>query len=81
MRYAAWIYVTLAILNLRDDVSNMLDGIGFNLGEMRLSLLLLLQAAIVLALLDRGRAPDHADDGGPDRAERRTSRPRCGCWR
>ncbi|KPQ17918.1 MAG: Small-conductance mechanosensitive channel [Rhodobacteraceae bacterium HLUCCO18] len=54
VRYAAWIYVTLAILNLRDDVSNMLDGIGFNLGEMRLSLLLLLQAAIVLALLIAG---------------------------
>ena len=32
----------------------MLDGIGFNLGEMRLSLLLLLQAAIVLALLIAG---------------------------
>jgi small-conductance mechanosensitive channel len=54
VRYGAWIYVTLAILNLRDEASNMLDGIGFDLGEMRLSLLVLLQAAIVFGLLIAG---------------------------
>jgi hypothetical protein len=35
VRYGAWAYVTLAILNLRDEASVLLDGIGFNLGEMR----------------------------------------------
>jgi small-conductance mechanosensitive channel len=54
VRYGAWAYVTLAILNLRDEASILLDGIGFNLGEMRVSLLVLLQAAVVLALLVAG---------------------------
>jgi small-conductance mechanosensitive channel len=54
VRYGAWAYVTLAILNLRDEASVLLDGIGFNLGEMRVSLLVLLQAAVVLALLIAG---------------------------
>ena len=54
VRYGAWIYVTLAILNLRDEAATLLDGIGFNLGEMRLSLLVVLQAALVLALLITG---------------------------
>jgi small-conductance mechanosensitive channel len=51
VRYGAWIYVTLAILNLRDEAASVLDGIGFNLGELRLSLLLLLQAATLVAAL------------------------------
>jgi small-conductance mechanosensitive channel len=54
VRYGAWIYVTLAIVNLRDEAATLLDGIGFNLGEMRLSLLVVLQAALVLALLITG---------------------------
>jgi small-conductance mechanosensitive channel len=51
VRYGAWAYVTLAILNLRDEAAALLDGIGFNLGEVRLSLLLLVQAVIVVTAL------------------------------
>jgi small-conductance mechanosensitive channel len=51
VRYGAWAYVTLAILNLRDEAAALLDGIGFNLGEVRLSLLLLVQAVILVTAL------------------------------
>ena len=51
VRYGAWIYVTLAILNLRDEAAAILDSVGFNLGDARLSLLTLLQAVLVVAML------------------------------
>jgi small-conductance mechanosensitive channel len=51
VRYGAWIYVTLTILNLRDEAMRILDTIGFSFGEMRLSLLLVLQAAVLLSAL------------------------------
>jgi hypothetical protein len=70
VRYGAWAYVTLAILNLRDEASVLLDGIGFNLGEMRVSLLVLLAGRGHACRADRGGAADHADDRRPDRAER-----------
>ena len=50
-RYGAWIYVTLAILNLRDEAAQLLDSIGFSMGEVRFSLLLVLQAIAMLAAL------------------------------
>ncbi len=50
-RYGAWVYVTLAILNLRDEAAQLLASIGFNLGEVRFSLLLLVQAIVLLAAL------------------------------
>ncbi|MEJ6389985.1 mechanosensitive ion channel family protein [Gymnodinialimonas ulvae] len=51
VRYGAWIYVTLAILDLRDETAAILDSVGFNLGDARLSLLTLLQAVLVVATL------------------------------
>ncbi|MEX3017363.1 mechanosensitive ion channel family protein [Gymnodinialimonas hymeniacidonis] len=51
VRYGAWIFVTLAILNLQDEAAAILDSVGFNLGETRLSLLTLLQAILVVATL------------------------------
>jgi small-conductance mechanosensitive channel len=48
VRYGAWIYVTLAILNLRDEAAAVLDGIGFDLGEVRISLLVLMQALLII---------------------------------
>ncbi|WP_025311488.1 mechanosensitive ion channel family protein [Roseicyclus elongatus] len=50
-RYGAWIYVTIAILNLREEVGALLDSVGFSLGGIRLSLLGLLQAVLFVALL------------------------------
>jgi small-conductance mechanosensitive channel len=54
VRYAAWIYVTLTILNLRDQAAQILDNIGFSIGDMRLSLLLVLQAALLVSALVLG---------------------------
>jgi len=50
-RYGAWVYVTLAILNLREEAAALLDSVGFSMGEMRLSLLVLLQAILVISAL------------------------------
>ncbi len=54
VRYGAWTYVTLAILGLTEDAGRFLDGIGFNLGDMRLSLLLVVQGIVILAVLITG---------------------------
>ena len=51
VRYGAWIFVTLAILNLRDEAAIVLDSVGFNLGDARLSLLTLVQVVLVLTTL------------------------------
>ncbi len=51
VRYGAWVFVTLAILNLQDEAAAILDSVGFNLGEARLSLLTLLQALLIVAAL------------------------------
>ena len=51
VRYGAWTYVTLAILNLQDEAAAVLDGIGFDLGEVRISLLVLMQAVLIIIAL------------------------------
>jgi small-conductance mechanosensitive channel len=56
LRYGAWAYVTLIILNIQDDAAAILRGIGFNLGDMRVSLLLVVQGfVLVTALLAAAR--------------------------
>lgn len=51
VRYGAWVFVTLAILNLTDEAASILDSIGFDLGDARLSLLTLVQGVLVVAAL------------------------------
>nr|WP_254656350.1 mechanosensitive ion channel domain-containing protein [Jannaschia sp. CCS1] len=51
IRYGAWIFVTLVILDLTDEAAALLDSVGFNLGDARLSLLTLVQAILVVAAL------------------------------
>lgn len=51
VRYGAWIYVTLLILNLLEPAEQLLDSAGFTVGEIRFSLLLLIQALVVLGAL------------------------------
>lgn len=51
VRYSAWTFVTLAILNLTDEAAALLDTVGFNLGDARLSLLTLVQGVLVVAAL------------------------------
>jgi len=46
----AWAYVAAAILGIVDDVAAFLDNAGFNVGNMRLSVLTALQTALMLGL-------------------------------
>ncbi|WP_341366935.1 mechanosensitive ion channel domain-containing protein [Yoonia sp. BS5-3] len=51
VRYGAWTYVTLRILNLLDPAEQLLDSAGFSVGDIRFSLLLLIQALVILGVL------------------------------
>lgn len=50
VRYGAWIWVTLTILGITDESKQLLDSIALELGETRISLWLLLQAAFILGV-------------------------------
>jgi len=54
VRYGAWIWVTLSILNLTDETQAALDGAALELGTMRLSLWIIVQAVVLLAVLFAG---------------------------
>ena len=47
----AWIYVAATILGITDDVAELLDQAGFQLGAFRLSILTILQAIVFLGVL------------------------------
>jgi small-conductance mechanosensitive channel len=51
VRYAAWTWVTLSILGLTEDTVLLLDSLAIEVGTLRLSIWMLIQAAMVLALL------------------------------
>lgn len=51
VRYAAWTWATLQILGLLDVAERLLDSIGFSIGEIRFSLLLLVQGLVILGVL------------------------------
>ncbi len=51
VRYGAWTYATLSILNLVDEAETLLDSAGFSFGTVRFSLLLLVQAVVILGAL------------------------------
>ncbi|KNX42643.1 Mechanosensitive channel MscK precursor [Roseovarius tolerans] len=51
VRYAAWAWVTLSILDLTEEAQTLLDGWAFEFGETRLSLWLIVQAVIVIGVL------------------------------
>jgi small-conductance mechanosensitive channel len=50
VRYGAWIWVTLTMLGITDESEQLLDSIALELGETRISLWLLLQAAFILGV-------------------------------
>lgn len=54
IRYGAWIWVTLSIVNLTDETQEVLQSIAFQMGTVRLSLWIVLQAIIILAVLFAG---------------------------
>ena len=45
-----WSYVAVFILGITDDVAAFLEGIGFSVGELRISALLLLKALVLLSV-------------------------------
>jgi len=51
VRYGAWTYFTLHIVGLAGEASRILDSVGFDLGEVRISLLIILQALVVVGVL------------------------------
>ena len=51
VRYGAWAWVTLSILNLTDEAQALLDSLSFHIGETRISVWLLLQAVAILTVL------------------------------
>ncbi len=51
VRYGAWIWITLSILDLRLQAEGLLDKIAIEFGTFRISVWLILQALFVLGLL------------------------------
>lgn len=51
VRWIAWTYVTLDVFGLVAEATSWLDSAGFNVGEHRLSLLLAVQAFIIIGAL------------------------------
>jgi len=49
--WALWIYATLYLLNVSDDVAAFLDEVALELGDFRLSILTLITAIVVIGLL------------------------------
>lgn len=51
VRYGAWIYVTLYVLGIVDEASEVLDAAAFSIGDMRFSALLVVQGIVVVGCL------------------------------
>ena len=51
VRYAAWTWVTLSILGLTDEVEQLLDSAAISVGDLRLSVWMVLQAVVIVAAL------------------------------
>ncbi|SFR46202.1 Mechanosensitive ion channel [Yoonia tamlensis] len=51
VRYGAWTYVSLRILGMLEPAETLLDSAGFTVGDMRFSLLLLVQSLVILGVL------------------------------
>ncbi|WP_323768135.1 mechanosensitive ion channel family protein [Antarctobacter sp.] len=54
VRYGAWTWVTLSILNLTAQTQTLLESIAFSIGDSRFSLWLLFKAIALLAVLIAG---------------------------
>ena len=50
-RIAAWTWITLQILGLTDVAQSFLDSVAINLGDLRISVWLVLQAAFIIGVL------------------------------
>lgn len=70
VRMAGWLWVTLVILGLTEEVQSLLEGIGLAIGETRLTLWTLLQALVLLTgLFTLARFLSHASAANISRVE------------
>ena len=51
VRYGAWIWVTLSVLNITNEVQAILDSMAIHFGDLRISVWLVLQAVLVIGVL------------------------------
>lgn len=51
VRYGAWTYATLYILGLVEEAEQLLDSLGFSIGDFRISVLLVVQAIVIIGAL------------------------------
>ena len=51
VRWGAWTWITLRILTLTDEVQTVLDSLALQLGDVRISVWLVLQAVLILSAL------------------------------
>lgn len=51
VRYGAWTYVTLDILGVLDEAVSILDAAALEIGAIRVSLLMLVQGAVIIGVL------------------------------
>lgn len=51
VRYVGWAWVSLSILGVVEDITSILDRVAIEIGEIRLSLWMILQAIMLLAVL------------------------------
>lgn len=51
VRYGAWAYVTLRVLNLEERAYSLLDAAAIDFGSLHLSLLIILKAALALGVM------------------------------
>ena len=51
IKYGAWFWITLRILGITEETEGFLDAVALDLGETRISVLLVLQAIFILGVL------------------------------
>ncbi|WP_291729329.1 mechanosensitive ion channel domain-containing protein [Leisingera sp. F5] len=51
VRYGAWVWITLRILGVTAEATALLDGIAIEFGDLRISLYLVVQAAVILGVM------------------------------
>ncbi len=51
VRYGAWIWITLRILNLTGDFERLLDSLAVDLGDIRISVWIIMQAVFILGVM------------------------------
>ncbi|MCF6431956.1 mechanosensitive ion channel domain-containing protein [Leisingera sp. MMG026] len=51
VKYGAWTWITLRILGITQEAIHLLDGVAIEFGDLRISLYLVVQAAVILGVM------------------------------